>query len=116
MHMQKKIKGLMPSLKEKKRYLAIKINTMDDNKLYSTRPTNELIQKMKDVLGVFDSAEAGIMPVSFDSSKNIAIIRASNRMIDKVKASLIFINELGTQQVILSTIKVSGMVNKVKNM
>jgi len=115
-NMQKKIKGLMPSLKEKKRYLAIKINTFDDQKIYSTRPMNELVEKMKSVLGVFGSAEAGLMPVNFDSTKNIAIIRSSNKMIDKVKASLIFINELGTQQVILSTIKVSGMINKVKNM
>jgi len=114
-NMQKKIKGLMPSLKEKKRYLAIKINTFDDQKIYSTRPMNELLEKMRSVLGVFDSAEAGLMPVNFDSTKNIAIIRSSNKMIDKVKASLIFINELGTQQVILSTIKVSGMINKVKN-
>ena len=113
--MQKKIKGLMPSLKEKKRYLAIKINTFDDQKIYSTRPMNELLEKMRSVLGVFDSAEAGLMPVNFDSTTNIAIIRSSNKMIDKVKASLIFINELGTQQVILSTIKVSGMINKVKN-
>ncbi len=113
--MQKKIKGLMPSLKEKKRYLAIKINLLNEEKLTSQRPMNELIQKIKNILGIFDSASAGLMPVDFDSKKNIAIIKSSNKMLDKVKASLIFINELGTQQVILQTIKVSGMINKVKN-
>jgi ribonuclease P/MRP protein subunit POP5 len=110
--MQKKIKSLLPSLKEKKRYLAIKIEPQQG--VLIRNPTEEIIIKIKNLLGVFDSAEAGIMYLDYDSKNNISFIKCSASSLDKVRACLIFINEIGTQKVILRSLKVSGMVDKIK--
>jgi ribonuclease P/MRP protein subunit POP5 len=110
--MQKKIKSLLPSLKERKRYLAIKIEPMQG--IITRNPTEEIIQKIKNILGVFDSAEAGLMYLNYDSKNNISFIKCSASSLDKVRASLLFIDEIGTSKVILKSIKASGMVDRVK--
>jgi ribonuclease P/MRP protein subunit POP5 len=107
-----KIKSLMPSLKERKRYLAVKIEAVDG--ALTRNPMEELTTKLRNTLGVFNAAEAGIMPVDYDLKNKVAIIRVSESMLDRIRASLLFISELGTQRVILRSLRVSGMVNKVK--
>ncbi len=103
----------MPSLKERKRYLTVQIETIDSALLRN--PMEELTTKIRGVLGVFNAAEAGIMPVDYDSKNKVAIIRVSASMLDRTRASLLFISELGTQKVILKSLKASGMVNRAKN-
>ncbi|MGV8162659.1 MAG: Rpp14/Pop5 family protein [Candidatus Nanoarchaeia archaeon] len=110
--MQKKIKSLLPSLKERKRYVAIKIEPL--NGTINRNPTEDLIQKIRAVLGIFDSSEAGIMYLDYDSKNYVSFIRCSASSLNKVRASLLFINELGTQQVILRSLKSSGMVDRIK--
>jgi len=110
--MQKKIKSLLPSLKERKRYLAIKIEPV--NGVIQKNPTEEIIRKIKNILGVFHSAEAGLMYLDYDQKNNISFVRCSASMLDKVRASLLFIDEIGTNKVILKSLKSSGMVDKVK--
>ncbi len=111
--MPKKIKGLAPSLREKKRYLKIKIHVVDSTKLFVSKPMSLVISKLKEILGVFDSAQAGIVPVKHFFKSNTQVIRVSAKSVDKVKAALLFITEIGTQKVILQSLKVSGQVNKV---
>lgn len=111
--MQKKIKSLLPSLKEKKRYIAIKVEPMQGS--LTRNPTEEIIHKIKNILGVFDSADAGLMYLDYDQKKNISFIKCSASSLDKVRASLLFIDEIGMQKVILKSLKVSGMVDGVKN-
>lgn len=110
--MQKKIKSLLPSLKERKRYVAIKVVPM--NGPIMRNPTEEILLKIKSALGLFDSAEAGLMYLDYDQKESISYIRCSATMLNKVRASLLFINEIGTTQVILRSVKSSGMVERVK--
>ena len=105
----RRIKGLMPSLKEKKRYMKIRVISLEEG-LFVGRPLQELTRKINQVLGVFDSAGAGLIPLDFKN--NHALIRVSAKYVDRVKSSLLFINELGSKKVILKTKKVSGSVNK----
>ncbi|MFA6072754.1 MAG: Rpp14/Pop5 family protein [Candidatus Woesearchaeota archaeon] len=110
--MQKKIKSLLPSLKERKRYLAIKV--LPINSQIVRNPTEEIMQKIRGILGVFESADAGLMYLDYDQKNNVSFIRCSASSLNKVRASLLFIEEIGTQRVILKSLKVSGMVNRVK--
>ena len=105
------MKSLLPSLKEKKRYLVFEI--ISENKITVSRPMNEIIKQVNKILGIFDSAEAGIMPVTYKNNK--AMIKVSNQSVDKVKASLLFINEMGTQDIIIKSVGLSGILNKAKN-
>ena len=107
----RRIKGLMPSLKEKKRYMNIEIIQLDENKFIG-RPLNELTTKINKNLGIYDAAGAGIIPI--DLKENHALIRVSAKYLDRVKSTLLLINELGTKKIILKTKKVSGSINKAR--
>lgn len=105
----------MPSSKEKKRYLNIEIiNTKKDNELYVSpnKIMQELTQKINRQLGIYDAAGAGIIPIDYKENK--ALLRVSAKYQDRVKSTLLFINEIGTQQIILTTKKVSGSINKAR--
>ena len=108
----RRIKGLMPSLKEKKRYMRIEVIPLDKGCVFTGRPLQELVSKINGVLGFFDAAGTGILPVDFKNGE--ALIRVSAKYLDRVRASLLFINELASCNVILKTIKVSGSVNKAR--
>ncbi len=108
--MPKKLKGLMPSLKEKKRYLRIKIHSEGLNQ---KNPMNNIIFELKKILGVFDSAMAGLTPVKTDFKNKEVILRTSAKSLDRVRAALLFITNLGTDKVILQTVKTSGTLKAV---
>jgi RNase P/RNase MRP subunit POP5 len=107
----RRIKGLMPSLKEKKRYMNIEIIPFDEDK-YIGRPLNELITKINKNLGIYDAAGAGIIPI--DLKNNHALIRVSAKYLDRVKSTLLMISEIGEKKIILKTKKVSGSINKAR--
>lgn len=102
----------MPSIKEKKRYMNIELVNLEKGS-YIGRPLRELVEKINYHLGIFDAAGAGIIPLDFKDDK--AMIRVSAKYLDRVKASLLFIDELGSNKVILKTNKVSGSVNKARD-
>ncbi len=108
-----RIKGLMPSLREKKRYLQIKILPIE-----GFNPRNalaDIVNQLNGLLGIFDSADAGIVPVNFDTKKNVAIIKSSSRALDKVKAAMLFVSHINMNPVILTVTKVSGSLSNVKD-
>jgi len=107
----RRIKGLMPSLKEKKRYMNIEIIPLDNNEFIG-RPLFELTQMINKHLGIIDAAGAGLIPL--DLKNNHALIRVSAKYTDRIKTSLLFINELGSRKIILKTKKISGSVNKAR--
>ncbi|MFW6272740.1 MAG: Rpp14/Pop5 family protein [bacterium] len=109
----RRIKGLMPSLKEKKRYMNIEIINLDEqNTNFIGRPLSELVQKINKNLGIIDAAGAGIIPL--DLKNNHALLRVSAKYMDRIKTTLLFINELGSKKIILKTKNVSGSVNKAR--
>ncbi|MFT4283056.1 MAG: Rpp14/Pop5 family protein [Candidatus Woesearchaeota archaeon] len=106
--MLKKIKGLMPSLREKKRYLKIKVISLQSSNIYSFK--HELISKIKQFLGTFESSKAGILPVN--SKKDELLLKVNSNYLDKVRASLLFINTLNSNPVILKSVKAYGSIKQ----
>lgn len=104
------MKSLQPTLKEKKRYIAFEIIPI---KNYNQRRTlQKIISKLNELMGLKNAANAGIMPVTYKKQKGI--IRVSNKFINDVKALLAFIKTIGTDEVIIKTLKTSGTLTKVK--
>ena len=108
----KKVKRLMPSLREKKRYLKIKIISLTGS--FTTSPFQELLVKINNFFGIFESANAGIMLISTNIKENTVTLKVNNKYLDKLRASLLFIQELTTNKVIIKSIRASGSINKVK--
>ena len=108
--MLKKIKGIMPSLREKKRYLKIKVIALNSENIYSFK--DELIQKIKNFLGILESSRAGILSVK--SSKDEILLKVNTSHLDKVRASLLFIKTLNSNSVILKSIRTYGSIKQSK--
>ena len=106
-----KLKILLPSLKEKKRYLVYEILADKD---LDKNISNELINKLDSVLGVFDGAKAGLQSISYDKNAQKGMLRVNNKQVDKLKTSLMLIKHLNNQEIIIKTIGVSGIIKKAK--
>jgi ribonuclease P/MRP protein subunit POP5 len=106
-----KIKPLLPSLKEKKRYLVYEI--ISEKKMKD--PSREILIKVKGFLGVLDSAKAGLMNIYYDKQKQRGVIKVGRKHVDKLKTSLLFVKNLDDEESIVKTIGVSGILKKAKN-
>jgi len=106
-----KINPLKPSMREKKRYIAYEI--MSDKPL-NRNADKVLVGKIKALLGVFSSGKAGVMSVKYNSDKQTGILRINRRFVDHIRSCFVMIKNLNDEEVLVRTIRVSGMLKKVK--
>ncbi|MCF8013997.1 hypothetical protein K9K83_06525 [Candidatus Woesearchaeota archaeon] len=104
------MKSLLPTLKEKKRYIVFEIVNIE--KKTQTNMLTKISQKIQQILGLFDSAEAGLMVVEL--KKNKGIIRVNNKYVDKTIAAMLFIKEIDDVPVIIKPITTTGLLQKAK--
>jgi len=112
---KKRLKPLLPTLKERKRYLAFEI--VSDNKIGDFRTVSkEIMDKSFEFLGVLGVAKAGIqiLPKFWNPGLQRGIIRVSHKHVDELKAALMFIKKIDNKEVILKSVGVSGILNKAK--
>lgn len=111
-----KLKPLLPSLRERKRYLAYEI--ISTEKLDIFADVNEISEALtwaaQDYLGDIGMADAGIMILKdkYDSKKQKGLIRAAHKSVDSIKAALAFISSIGNHDVIVRSVGVSGIMKK----
>ena len=111
----KRIKPLQPSLREKKRYLALKV--ISEANIGQFKPVEVAILKESlSFLGVSGCADAGIMPMAdrWNQEDQTAIIRVNNKFVDKVKTALAFVREIDGQEAMIACTKVSGILKKTQ--
>ncbi|MBR9693058.1 hypothetical protein GOV07_03965 [Candidatus Woesearchaeota archaeon] len=105
------MKPLLPTLKERKRYLVYELLS---EKPLTGAPDKEVLAHLKDGLGLFDGAKAGLLAVKYDSKLQTGIIRMSHDSVDKVKAALMLLQHAGKQQVVPRVRGVSGILKKTE--
>jgi ribonuclease P/MRP protein subunit POP5 len=108
-----KLKPILPSLREKKRYLAFKI--MSEDKIGDFQPVlNALNTSIYSFMGELGAAKAGILPMAdkYDNVNQTGIIRVSHKYVDELKSALMLIKEINGNQVIVKTAGVSGILKK----
>ena len=113
--MAKKTRVLLPSLREKKRYLAYEV--ISRHKFNDALEINNAIyETAKDFLGNLGMARAGIVIINdkFDMEKQRGILKVSNRHIDELRASLIFIKDINGKEAIVRSIGASGILKKAQ--
>ena len=111
-----KLKPILPSLREKKRYLVFeviskeKINDID-------AVSNAISQASLQFLGQFGAAKAGIVVLNnkWDQDNQRGIMKVSHKHVDDVKASLVFAKKIGNKDVIIRSLGVSGILKKAEN-
>ncbi|MFH1053334.1 MAG: Rpp14/Pop5 family protein [Candidatus Woesearchaeota archaeon] len=111
-----RLKPLLPSLREKKRYLAFEIiskKPINDFKIVS----QSLWSSFLEYLGKFGVSKAGlwILPDKYDAKNQRGLIRVNNKEVDSLKSALIMIKEIQGQDVIIRSVGVSGILKKAEN-
>jgi ribonuclease P/MRP protein subunit POP5 len=100
------MKRILPSLKEKKRYLAFDV--ISENKFSRNEVRNALKKEALKFLGSLNYGKAGIMML------NNNIIKVNNKFVNHLKTSMMLIKEIDKKKVTLRTMKVSGILKKLR--
>ncbi len=110
-----KIKPLLPSQREKKRYLVFEIISKNKVKPLS-EITNAVWNSILSFVGQAGAAKAGITVLQdkYDSSRQRGMIRVSHKMLDTLKAALTLIKEINKEPVIFRSIGTSGILKKAE--
>jgi len=103
------MKPLLPTLKERKRYVVYELVSA---KPLAKSAEREVLTHLQATLGLFDGARAGILPVRYDTKLQTGVLRVSNAATDKVKAALLLLRTAGGQRVVPRVRGVSGILNK----
>jgi len=110
-----KTKPLLPTLREKKRYLAYE--AISAHKFNGAIEINKaIIDAAEEFLGSLGMAKAGILAVNdkWDIKSQRGIIRVNNKHLDNLRASLIFADKIGNDDVIIRSVGASGILKKVQ--
>ncbi|MDD5254173.1 MAG: Rpp14/Pop5 family protein [Candidatus Nanoarchaeia archaeon] len=104
----KKLKTLIPSLRERKRYLVFEIHSSE--KLNNAK--NEILNSIKSFLGSFGLAKAGVQVL--ETKGNKGIIKVNNKELNNVKTALILTNKINQRDVYVQPIFVTGLLKKAR--
>ena len=106
------MKEIPSASKERKRYILIKVES--DLKVEKNDVERLVIQACLQFLGELNMARAGIQFVPDSWSGNTAVLRVGHKFVDETKSALALIKELNGHKVTISSLKVSGSIDKVK--
>lgn len=111
-----KIKPLLPSLREKKRYLVFKV--ISEKGIDNINSIKESIfLSYNNLFGEIGMAKAGLLMLNDKYNKELkrGIIKVNNKMLNNLKASICFIKTIEKQNVIVKSIGVSGILKKAES-
>ncbi len=111
-----KIKPILPSLREKKRYLVFEI--ISKNKITDfAMVSNAIVNNTLSFLGELGTAKAGINMLrdKFDTASSRGIIRVNNSYVDSLRSALSLISNFNGEQAIVRSVGVSGILKKACN-
>ena len=113
--LKKKFKPILPSLREKKRYLAFEV--IAKGKFGFEQVYEAVHSEIMGCLGYFGMAKAGIIILGdkWDSNKNKGIIKVNNKHVDALRASLMLVDRISNEDVIIRSIGLSGILKKAVN-
>ena len=112
---KKKIKSILPTLKEKKRYLVFEI--ISDNQIKDFKAISEqILNKSLELLGQLGVAKAGIqiLPNKWNMQFQRGLIRVHHTQVNELKSALTLIEKINNKKVIIKSIGVSGILNKAE--
>jgi ribonuclease P/MRP protein subunit POP5 len=112
---KKKLKPVLPSLREKKRYLAFEV--LSKSKITDFDAVSEsILCKAGDFLGQLGMSKAGLMILKdkWDSSSQKGIIKVNHKNVDNLRAALTMVDKIDDNEVIVKSIGTSGVLNKAE--
>tara|TARA_Y100000310_G_scaffold193072_1_gene193032 strand:+ start:1572 stop:1952 length:381 start_codon:yes stop_codon:yes gene_type:complete len=108
----KTMKPLLPSLREKKRYLVYKI--ISKEKISGIDANNAIMEGCLQFLGELGVGKAGLIPVKEVYKDNQGVLKVNTKYVNEVKMSLGLIKEIKGSKVVVDTLSVSGTLKKAQ--
>jgi ribonuclease P/MRP protein subunit POP5 len=110
-----KLKPILPSLKEKKRYVVFEIISKSRIKAFSAI-SKAIYASSLSFAGDHGVARMGlqVLPEKFDADEQKGMLRVSADMLDELKASLALIEDIEGEPCAIQSIGVSGILNKAE--
>ncbi|MBI2148458.1 hypothetical protein HYU23_02165 [Candidatus Woesearchaeota archaeon] len=106
-----KQKVLLPSLREKKRYLVYEV--LSESKFSFKELKEVIIAVFRDLFGLHGLSIAGLEFIEYKENKGI--VRVSTKGLDMLRASFCFVRKINKDDVVLRSLGVSGMLKKARN-
>ncbi len=106
-----KEKAIMPSLREKRRYLAYRI--LSEEKLSSNNVKKVIEHACSSFMGELDYSKAGVMILG---NADTGIVRVNNKYLNMVRAGMMLVDRIDDHKVIIETVGVSGILKKARSM
>src|SRR3989338_8152512 len=112
---KKKLKPLLPTLREKKRYLAFEVLSKTKITDFDT-VSNAILHTSAEFLGQLGVSKAGLLVLKdmWDNDSQRGVIRVNHKHTDKLKAALTMIGKINNDDVIVKSVGISGILNKAK--
>jgi ribonuclease P/MRP protein subunit POP5 len=114
--MNGKIKPVLPSLREKKRYLVFEV--ISKQKIQNFKEVSQAIQNSALMfLGQLGMAKAGtiILKDKWNKDMQRGIIKVNHKEVDNLRAALTFTERIEGKEVIVRSVGVSGILKKAEN-
>ena len=105
-----KLKPILPSLKEKKRYLSFEI--ISEHSFSADDASKATMDSVLSFLGTLEAGKASLMFLSDKYSNNSGVIKTNHKFVDKVRTALALISKIDNKDVIIRTRVVSGTLKK----
>lgn len=105
-----KLKPILPSLKEKKRYLSFEI--LSESSFSAEEVSKAAMESCINFLGTFEAGKASLMFLSDKYSNNTGVIKTNHKYTDKVRTAVALVNNINSKEVIIRTRIVSGTLKK----
>ncbi len=119
MAFQKRIKVLIPTLRERKRYIAVKL--ISEEKLMSSDVEDAIKKTLQNFYGdfVYSTFSLKIAKNLLYQGKNIIILKCNHLSVNRVVLGIAMLDRIGDVRVIPKVISVSGTIKnlrrKIKN-
>ena|SRR3989338_6694241 len=110
------MRAFLPTLREKKRYLAIEILSEESVKYSSKLVSKAVWTACQKFMGAINTAKAGIWVIEEKWKFNIqrGLIKVNNRFVEQLMASLALISKINKDNIIIRSIGVSGIIKKAE--
>tara|TARA_Y100000310_G_C20463448_1_gene706442 strand:+ start:189 stop:527 length:339 start_codon:yes stop_codon:yes gene_type:complete len=104
------MKPLLPSLREKKRYLVYEVVSKDN--VSKLEVEKSIIGSCLQFLGELNLGKAGVISVGEVYKNNKGVLKVATRYVDEIKMSLGLIKEINGKKAIVNTIGVTSTLKK----
>lgn len=102
---------LLPSLKNRNRYIAFEI--IADRAFTTEEMDTTVMQAIKNFIGELGVAKALPIVIKEQTTGNRLVLKVNHKFVNEVKAALTLVNEINRSKVIIKSVTTSGILKKV---